>query len=313
MERNAYGIQIGGDVVRLSGADRATWLHNFCTADIKGLAAGDSCEAFVLNGKGKVIGWVQVFCRAETIELLMPVGAGPAMIEHFDRYVIREDVTFSLVSEPPELFFLWGSEAGEVFHAVTGCELQIGKTSQAVLNGQTVSATLIEMIGPGILIEIPVQSLSDHEAWFSSTGFEAGDADDLNLHRIRNRAPRWGTDCNEDYLPQELRRDDLAISFEKGCYLGQETVARIDALGHVNRFLTVVSFSSPPDHSWELPAEIAIDEQKVGSLTSFARDRNDPQLCYGLATLKRTFAKPGQALMIAGVVGSVVESLASKG
>ncbi|MBX3418845.1 MAG: hypothetical protein KF851_14665 [Pirellulaceae bacterium] len=313
MERAAYGIQIGGDIVQLAGSDRAKWLHNFCTADIKALTPGDSCEAFILNSKGKVSGWVQVFCRAETLDLLMPVGTAPAMLEHFERYVIREDVSFEHVAAPTELFFLWGAEAGDAFRESTGCELIPGKTSQTVLNGQTILATPIEMIGPGILVEVAAQSLSDPEAWFSSTGFEVGDSEDLNLQRILHRAPRWGTDFNDDYLPQELRRDDLAISFTKGCYLGQETVARIDALGHVNRFLAVIALTVPPEHQWNLPVEVTIEQQKVGSLTSVAQDRADPQLWFGLATLKRTIAKPGQKISIGEVTGSVVDSQGSKG
>ena len=67
----------------------------------------------------------------------------------------------------------------------------------------------------------------------------------METFRIEAGWPRYGRDLTEDNLPQEVGRDRLAISFTKGCYLGQETVARIDSRGHVNRLLTGLVFASP--------------------------------------------------------------------
>lgn len=309
MNNPTRGIQIGGDWLRVSGKDRATWLHNFCTADIKRLTAGDACEAFVLNGKGKIIGWIEVFCRPETIELLCASGTAATLVEHFNRYVIREDVEFRLNDNPPELFFLWGAQACQQVGQLAGVAIEPQRSTPATLNGQEVLLTPIDMIGPGVLMEIPGQSLSDVEGWFSSTGLQAGDGDDLNDHRIRHGCPKWRTDFDEDYLPQELRRDDLAISFTKGCYLGQETVARIDALGHVNRLLTTVQVEVPPGIELMLPAEVRSGEQVVGRLTSLGQVPASGDRTWGLATVKRAAAKPGTELSIAGLAATVVESL----
>ncbi|MEQ1903628.1 MAG: hypothetical protein ABL888_05560 [Pirellulaceae bacterium] len=305
----ALGIQIACDRFLIKGVDRAKWLHNFCTADINRLEIGDSAEALVLNGKGKTIGWMHVFSRTEGLQVLTPTGSAARLIEHFERYVIREDVSFEIANDPPIDFFLWGPQSIEKFREQTGVLLVGNQSLRTVLNGQEVWATQITMIGPGILVEVAPQSLSDPEAWFSSTGFEEGTGEELAWHRIRHRCPKWGTDFSDESLPQELVRDDLCISFTKGCYLGQETVARIDALGHVNRVLAVVSIETAAD--LVLPEDAFQGENKVGQLTSVVPDLENEDRHLGLATLKRSVAQSGSALQIGGAMASVVEPLAA--
>ncbi len=86
--------------------------------------------------------------------------------------------------------------------------------------------------------------------------------------RIEACTPLYGRDITAENLPQEIDRDRLAISFTKGCYLGQETVARIDALGHVNRLLRLVKFSGEtvPPAGTELQA--ADSDKPIGHVTS---------------------------------------------
>ena len=305
----ALGIQIACDRFLIKGVDRAKWLHNFCTADIKRLEIGDSAEALVLDGKGKTIGWMHVFSRAEDLQILTPTGFAARLVEHFERYVIREDVSFELATDPPTDFFLWGPQSVERFREQTNVQLTGNQSARAVMNGHELWATQITMIGPGILVEVAPQSLSDPEAWFSSTGFEEGTGEELVWHRIRHRCPKWGTDFSDESLPQELLRDELCISFTKGCYLGQETVARIDALGHVNRVLAVVSIESSAD--LVLPEDVFQGENKVGQLTSVIRDLEHENWHLGLATLKRSVAQSETSLQIGGAVTTVVEPLAA--
>jgi folate-binding protein YgfZ len=111
--------------------------------------------------------------------------------------------------------------------------------------------------------------------------------------RIESGMPRYGVDFNEENLPQEVGRDREAISFTKGCYLGQETVARIDALGHVNQRLAGVRFfgSGVPSGGTELAREGRI----VGSVTSAAfSPKLDAPLA--LAMVRREANSPGTRL-----------------
>ena len=111
--------------------------------------------------------------------------------------------------------------------------------------------------------------------------------------RIEWGFPLFGQDITDKNLPQEVARDDRAISFVKGCYLGQETVARIDALGHVNRRLVGVNFSG--QQVLDIGEELFADEAAVGTITSACYS---PQLKapLALAYVRRGNNSPGVRL-----------------
>jgi folate-binding protein YgfZ len=113
------------------------------------------------------------------------------------------------------------------------------------------------------------------------------------MARIEAGVPLFGRDITADNLPQEIGRDQVAISFTKGCYLGQETVARIDALGHVNRQLVGVRFEGN-----EVPAvgtKLTAEGKEVGQVTSAAWS---PKLAapLAIALVRRGHAKAGTRL-----------------
>src|SRR4051812_12477823 len=99
-DREYQALKTGSAVVELSGwssisitgADRQAFLHNFCTNDVKRLAPGASCEAFFTNVKGKIVGHGLVNCRENEVVFVGAPGQGQRLVDHLDRYVIREDV-----------------------------------------------------------------------------------------------------------------------------------------------------------------------------------------------------------------------------
>jgi folate-binding protein YgfZ len=111
--------------------------------------------------------------------------------------------------------------------------------------------------------------------------------------RVELGWPWFGRDIHSDNLPQEVGRNERAISFTKGCYLGQETVARIDALGHVNWRLTGLRFA--PDDRWDAASELQVDGKTVARLTSRSYS---PQLgaVLAMAYVRRGWEKPGTRL-----------------
>src|SRR5439155_9007426 len=82
-------------LIELTGRDRAAFLHNFCTNDIRGLKPGGGCEAFITSVQGRILGHVLVFCGAETLVLETVPGQSDRLLTHLDRYLIREDVTLA--------------------------------------------------------------------------------------------------------------------------------------------------------------------------------------------------------------------------
>jgi folate-binding protein YgfZ len=272
----------------LTGADRVKFLHNFCTADVKRIQLGELREAFVLNIKGKLHGHAHVLCREESLELISWPNQTEVLRTHLDRFLIREKVAFHS-ADLDGTGFLFGSttDSGPLESVPLGSwrELGIGEAACLVAAG--------EFCGPGWLVlpshpHAPAGAVS---LPFDVSRLQLASESQLEHWRISHGCPRFSVDSSDETLPQELQRDEKAISFDKGCYLGQETVARIDSLGHVNRLLVKVSLSAIPTAT--LPAELRLQDTVVGMLTSTAAA--DPQPL-GLATVKRAAAKPGQRL-----------------
>jgi folate-binding protein YgfZ len=168
-----------------------------------------------------------------------------ALMPHFDRYIIREDVQLSDTSNS-RVYYYFGADpqlpigkwiAWDLLGRATGGLLEVAAEVAAVIHGADVAADFSKC----------------NKAAFEALRIEAG-------------TPLFGVDFGDNNFPQEVGRDRQAISFTKGCYLGQETVARIDALGHVNQQLVGVRFDGSA-----VPAvgvELQKDGATVGRVTS---------------------------------------------
>ncbi len=226
---DAHARLEGWSAIEAVGPDAGKFLQNLCTNDVLALADGQSCEAMFLDVKAHVqaYGWVSRTDAARYVVLLSS-DRSDRLQTHLDRYLIREKVDLRLV--PPGV---WTVGRG-VASALTVRVEAFGEGAVAALDASP-----------------PPTRLMTHEE-FEQT-------------RIPLRAPLDGVDVDDRNLPQEIDRNDRAISFTKGCYLGQEPVARIDALGRVNWLLRCVRVEGHPP----LPgAEVTRDEKPVGRVTS---------------------------------------------
>jgi tRNA-modifying protein YgfZ len=242
--------------VTVTGADRQKFLNSFCTNDVKRLRPGDACEAFFTNVKGKIIGHGIISCRQDELVIISAPQQSLTLIAHLDRYLIREDVKLHDTTDER-------------------CHVLIAG-GKAVVD----SLQLLQRQQENVLAIIPCKlSGSEHEKLIESSpqkspelvhalvrvgGSPANSA--FDAARIEAGTPLFNVDFDESNLPQEVGRDAEAISFTKGCYLGQETVARIDALGHVNQRIASVRFFGR-----EVPAigtELTAAGGVVGRVTS---------------------------------------------
>lgn len=248
--------------IELTGKDRATFLHNFCTADIKRLAPGEGCEAFITSGQGKVVGYVYLFCGDEKITLDTAGGQAAGLIAHLDRYIIREDVALADRSGELQEYLLAGARAEELLSGLLNGPPPGGPLAHvdAQIGGNDVSIRRAAYTqGASYFISCDHSGGEQVAAVIQAAGGEVCLPEAAEIARIEAGAPQFGRDITPENLPQEVNRNQQAISFTKGCYLGQETVARIDALGHVNRLLVGLRFAGeavPP------PGEEAIEAGK---------------------------------------------------
>lgn len=266
--------------IEILGADRITFLHSFCTNDIKKLEPGQGCEAFLCNAKGKVIAYVQVYCRRDSLVLETSPGQSGEIVAHLDRYVIREDVR--LADRQPEWsqFLLAGPLASAVLaRAMPHAPASVIETrsdwlahADVEIAGVPISLRQARLTGPPSFLlsyprddAVPAQSARVRDRLVES-GAQSCSLAALEIVRIEAAIPSFGQDITDDNLPQEVGRDVHAISFTKGCYLGQETVARIDAMGHVNRKLC--QFLIEGDALPATGSELLADGKAVGWVTS---------------------------------------------
>ncbi len=274
-------------VLVVHGRDRAAFLHNFCTQDIKQMAVDQCREAFVLDLRGKVLGHMFVVTESDAIQINSVADQATPLLEHWQRYVIREDVRFVDQSMQFAHVFLFGHADG----LPTSWLDRLTRTRNEVCRwkdseGHALWSIFDDFAGPGWLIQFPVGRFQAMTEELQANGAIPATEEQLAAHRIAARCPWYGIDATIDNLPQELRRDDRAISFTKGCYLGQETVARLDALGHVNRLLVRVKLGTKA-HPWTRAPLIGENGREIGRLTSVAWSE-ELEAFIGLAIVRRS-------------------------
>ena len=284
--------------IGLTGDDRHAFLHNFCTADTKKLASSQTCEAMVLNTKGKILGFVNAVATEDELLLTGNDDQAPKIIEHLDKYLIREDVELkNRTGELAGIFVCLTGNTSDLLANVLGSLPEQNQCFVTEIGNISARVCHLELAGFGIFIVVEKSNLGGLKTLLTNASFEECSVSSLDIIRVENKTPWFGVDADETNLPQELQRDEKAISFVKGCYLGQETVARIDAIGQVNQLLVSVKFTA--DCNPTIGMEFKDGEKVIGRVTSVA---NSPQHGpIGLAYVRRKFAATGTDLKTATV------------
>jgi folate-binding protein YgfZ len=286
----------GRTLIEVTGADAVSLLHSFTTNDIKKLAVGRGCEAFVTSPQGKTLGHVLILRGEKSLLVSTTPGQAKGLISHWERYVISEDVTIRDVSAERATLLVAGARATDILQKTTGAEppAELLEWKVVTLAGQEAALARVEYGGPQpFFVFVAAAGSAAVKLALAGAGAIACDVAATEMIRIEAGIPLFGQDITDDNLPQEVGRDAKAISFTKGCYLGQETVARIDALGHVNRMLVGVRFFGdlvPPAGT-----PLAVDGKEVGRVTSAAWSPRwgDP---LAIALVRRAQAKAAMEL-----------------
>lgn len=295
----------------LTGRDRVRFLHGFCTNDVKRLAAGEGCEAFVTNLKGRVVEHIVIAVAAEAIHLSGTAGFEEPLFSHLDRYLITDDVQIVRRSRELADLFLSGPTVLSTLNTVadgTGALVPLAHRDVAVAGSQCTIQRLDLLAVPGVLVTVPCAAVETIRGALAEAGARPAGVSVFEALRIEAGLPLFGVDVTDDNLAQEAMRTERCISFKKGCYLGQEPIARLDALGHVNRQLTAMRFATdaPPATGTAL---LTTDNKDAGKISSAAIVPSSGQVI-AIGLVRSAFAKPGSELFIevagARVRGEVV-------
>jgi folate-binding protein YgfZ len=298
----------GRSRIALHGGDRTRFLHSFCTNDVLRLAPGMGCEAFITSYQGKTIGHVYIFCVEGALLLDTVPGQAANLIGHLDRFVISDDVTFEDLSNATGELLMAGPQARRLLARLCEVELpaQLWHHRQATIGGKFVQVALADFLLPeSFYVATAAVDLATVQQALVDAGAIPCGPEAVEAVRLESETPQFGADITADNLPQEIGRDAQAISFTKGCYLGQETVARIDALGHVNRMLVGIRFT---DAAAKVPLpgiELRAADKIVGQVTTAAwSPRLGQPLAFAL--VRRPQATPGTRLESAVGAAEVV-------
>jgi aminomethyltransferase len=283
------------------GRDRARLLHNLTTNDIKALEPGAGCYAFVLNAQGRMQADVSVFCFAGHFLLETEPETRETVMRWIRRYIIADQVELEDLTDQTAELALEGPGAAAVLAGLTApvpdapyAHLPWGEATvaRASLTGQ-----------PGFRLFLPAGARDATVQRLEAAGARKASDADARVVRIENGIPRWGDDLRDTTLVQESGQMH-AVSFTKGCYLGQEIVERVRARGHVNRKLVRVEV----DAAEPVPAgtKLSAGGAEAGEITSSVWSPRFGKVV-ALAYVRVPHGEPGTALYAGEYPARVIE------
>ncbi len=294
----------------VNGPDRAKFLHNLTTNEVKRLAVGRGAEAFVTSLQGKTLGFVTLHVAEDRIWLRTDPGGLTHLMPHFAKYGALDDVSWDDTSDRTFEYHLVGPKSADLLRRLgvdSPPEGDLAHHAATVAGKPVLVVRESPTVDPGFTLigdapDAPAVAEAIRKAG-EGLGLVRMSPEQFEALRIEAGTPAFGRDVTDGNLPQELARDRRAINFVKGCYLGQETVARLDALGHVNRILRGLRIES--DSTLPAGSVLLADGKEVGRVTSSARSLRDGR-GIGLAIIRTSHAADGTEISCS--VGEVAVS-----
>jgi folate-binding protein YgfZ len=259
--------------IAVTGGDRVRWLNGMTSNNVRDLATGHGVYAYVLNAQGRIQADLYAFQRGDSLLIDTEGGQREKILQLFDRYIIADDVEIADVSDKLAAIGVAGPEVKDVLQKAgikfpdlaalefcsPTCECDCGCLQCTVVRGDDPAGNAYE------IWLTPEQFKPTWDALVSAGAPTVG-AEALELRRISFGIPRFGVDIRERDLPQETGQA-RALSFTKGCYLGQEIVERIRSRGAVHRQFGAFDVEGVLP---EAGTKILVGDKEVGEVTSSA-------------------------------------------
>ncbi|MFI5314245.1 MAG: YgfZ/GcvT domain-containing protein [Myxococcota bacterium] len=286
----------GRGLVRATGADRVRFLNGMLTADVAALAPGGAAPALQLDRKGHVQADLWLLAEADALLLDVAPGCEAELTAVLEKHVIADDVAFASLSDAVVELALEGPDAHAAARAIGVAPPPAGRFARADFAGAELIWIAEGALTPEGLRVIAPRELAAELA--SALALPALDEARAEVLRIAAAIPALGRDVSSRNFPQEARLE-RAVSFKKGCYVGQEIVARIASRGAIHRVLALLRTESLVAPG----AAVAVDGAASGQVTSSAESLATGALA--LAYLKVEHARPGQRVVVDGVAAEV--------
>jgi folate-binding protein YgfZ len=282
----------------LTGGDAKSFLQGQVSNDVEGLAEGQGCYAAFLTPKGKMLGDLRVLDAGDELLLDTERVALQKLFNMIRRFSIGYDVQLHKRTLERGLLALIGADAAAIASVGDLPEVEHAHRRREV---DGIPARVIRTdVGVELLCDSAVTE--DLQMALRRRGAMPVSEPAAETVRIERGRPRYGIDLDDTVIPQEAGLNERAVSFTKGCYVGQETVARLYYRGKPNRHLRGVRLSAPA----RAGDELTFEGRGVGVLSSVAVS---PALGPIALALVRREAPPGSAVAVGaeGATGEVVE------
>ena len=271
-------------LVRLTGEDATRFLQGLLTADVGELTPGQATPAALLTIKGKIVSEIWVLAIDEDEPwLAVPAELGDVVAKQLDDHIIMDDVELERLDHACMAVWAEGQASAPDLGPIPE-GLRVFRAKHPL---------------PGLLVVGPAAALAELAG--SGQVGSAADVEAFTAARIETRRPAWGHELRADRFPPEVGFVD-AVSYDKGCYMGQEPLSRIHNRGQVNRVMVAVEFEGAIASAGPVDLRAADSDKVLGELTSWV------QAGRGLAIVRRAQAKSGTELRTApdGVALKVV-------
>lgn len=286
MLKNQFLIENKVHCYEVSGAKADVFLHGQLTNNIKALNDGEGSVNLLLNPKGKIQAGCYIWRRSQNEFLLFVDETNDSiLLPHLKKFAALSKITLTKKEGFVSVC------CGDLKSLPKNLLLNVGVEFFASEYKAIVIQTN-EYEEPSYLIYFEGTNLQPCEDWFLNQGFKPGFLGEFELERIKKKHPKPLVDASSEFLPQEVGFDH-ALNFEKGCYLGQEVVARLHFRGHTNQGLQVVESDQVLNSS-----DIVVCEDKsVGTITSVAFDEKQKRY-FGLVVLPHKVVEAQKNLFV---------------
>jgi folate-binding protein YgfZ len=286
--------------LEVSGPDAASFLHNLSTNDVNGMPVGAGCEAFLTNHRARVVSYLNIYLLRlhsgdPAYHLDLPPGTSDAILKHLDHYRISEQVEFAdRTAEFAQIHLAGPNAKGVLERALVDDVPDLDEHLHMMRTFGTQATCSIRkhsQLGvPGYDIVVLANKAAIVWQMLTRAGAKPLGETAADILRIEAGTPLFGADIEENTFAPEVGRTAQAISYNKGCYLGQEPIVMARDRGHINRVLRGVKLAGVVPRDSKLFA----GDQEAGRVTSSAIS---PRLgAIGLAYVRRNWWEQGTAL-----------------
>jgi aminomethyltransferase len=306
LERAVIADERAAGRIFMHGRDRAALLHRLSTNDIERLKPGEGALTALTTPIGRIIDLLTVHALDDALLIVTSPDQGPPVFKHLRHNIFFNDqVTLEAGGRTHAQLAMYGPQATRLIAELTGAVINLplhGITTAAIAGVNLLVARRKPIGGDSFTLYIPSNGYDAVYSTLLAAGASPIDGSTLDVLRIEQGYGAFGRELSEEYIPLETGLLD-AVSFSKGCYVGQEIIARMESRGRLAKRLCGLRLTQPVTS----PAKLLCNGKDAGDLTSAAvSPRFGP---IALAYVRTVYAEPGTVVGVegTGATGRVVE------